>query len=222
MPSPLAQSLKDLFTDLKPDATYASVEANLLRHNSQSTESRSWKLIDDAHLGDKTPEFLRRLRDLFDSPLLGKLFFSRQPSNMLSLLAPTMDACSLDQLAAMADQILEFSAQSTHSMVTSTTKPVSRSSQNILEPLEALRHRMNALWAICSSPRCQRIRGSSHLRPRSPGRAKSNLCLYHARFSSKAYRYIPPYSFDQSRSKSREKWERHDLPAWFRLIVQFL
>eukprot|EP00106_Octopus_bimaculoides_P007593 XP_014775035.1 PREDICTED: uncharacterized protein LOC106872526 [Octopus bimaculoides] len=117
MPSPLARSVKDLITDPHPDATYASIKSEVLCWNIQSVESKFRTLMQDEHLGDRTPfEFLRWLRELSDTPLednplLRKLFFSRLPLNVQSILATMVNSNLLSQIATMADKIIAFTVQ---------------------------------------------------------------------------------------------------------------
>ncbi|XP_014775824.1 uncharacterized protein LOC106873111 [Octopus bimaculoides] len=119
LPTQLATSARDLITSPNPDATYASVKAEILRRNTKSAESRFNELMADEELGDRTPsEFLRHLRELSgertDAPLLCKIFFSRLPFHVRTILATALDAYTVDQVATMADKILEFSAQPAH------------------------------------------------------------------------------------------------------------
>ncbi|XP_014787952.1 uncharacterized protein LOC106881938 [Octopus bimaculoides] len=160
MPTPLAHSVRDLITDPHPDATYVSVKSEVLRRNTQSANSKFQMLMQDEHLGDKTPSgFLRRLREVSDtSPednsLLRKLFFSRLPLNVQSILATVVDSNSLDQLATMVDKIIEFTVQpaphhtcSDTAVASSTTvKPTPLSHDDILERVDALARRMDTLW----------------------------------------------------------------------------
>ncbi|CAI9729482.1 Hypothetical predicted protein [Octopus vulgaris] len=102
MPAPLARSVKYLITDPHPDATYSSVKSEVLRQNTQSMESKFRTLMQDEHLGDRTPsEFLCRLCKLSDTscednPLLRKLFFFRLPPNVQSIHATMVDSNLLD------------------------------------------------------------------------------------------------------------------------------
>ncbi|XP_052830219.1 uncharacterized protein LOC128249776 [Octopus bimaculoides] len=117
MLAPLACSVKDLITDPHPDATYVSIKSEVLRWNTQSTNSKFQTLMQDEHLGDRMPsEFLRRLCELSDTPLednslLRKLFFSWLPPNVQSILATVVNSNLLNQLATMADKIIEFTVQ---------------------------------------------------------------------------------------------------------------
>lgn len=105
MPAPLARSVRDLIKDLIPDTTYSSLKYEVLRRNMQSAESRFRTLTEDEYLGDWcSSKFLRRLRELSDS------FIEDSPLNLQSILAPTTDARSLDQIAVIADNRIFHSA----------------------------------------------------------------------------------------------------------------
>ncbi|CAI9730252.1 Hypothetical predicted protein [Octopus vulgaris] len=109
MPSPLACSVKDLITDPHPDAAYMSIKSKVLCRNTKFAESKFRTLMQDEHLGDRTPsEFLCRLQEisdipLEDNPLLRKLFFSRLLPNDQLILAIMVDSSLLDQIATITD-----------------------------------------------------------------------------------------------------------------------
>eukprot|EP00106_Octopus_bimaculoides_P003443 XP_014770885.1 PREDICTED: uncharacterized protein LOC106869595 [Octopus bimaculoides] len=212
MPAPLARSVKDLITDPHPDATYASVKSKVLRRNTQSMESKFWTLMQDEHLGDRTPyEFLHRLPEpsdtpLEDNPLLRKLFFSRLLPNVQSILATTADSNSFDQIATMADKIIEFTVQLTSHHTCSdpvvasstTTKSSPSSHDNILERVNALARHMDTLWQEHASSHHPRSRSHSKSRSSSSTPTVSNLCWYHATFKDKVPQCIQPCLFQLS------------------------
>lgn len=104
--------VRNIITERDPTTTYFSVKAEVLRRNVRSSQNRFMTLMEDEQLSDrKLSEFLQRLRELIDSPsddavLLKKIFFARLP-----ILSIGLEANSIDQMAAMADKILEFSSQ---------------------------------------------------------------------------------------------------------------
>ncbi|CAI9742407.1 Hypothetical predicted protein [Octopus vulgaris] len=72
--------------------------------------------MQDEEPGDRKPsQFLWHLCELSDTTednlLLWKLFFSQLPPNVQTILATAVDINTVDQLATMADKILEFAFQ---------------------------------------------------------------------------------------------------------------
>ncbi|CAI9722318.1 Hypothetical predicted protein [Octopus vulgaris] len=84
-----------------------------------------------------------------NSSLLRKLFFSQLPPNVQTILATAVDTNTMDQLATMADKILEFAIQPAprHACSCSEISSAASSSlqDDILEKLASLTHRMDAL-----------------------------------------------------------------------------
>lgn len=160
----LARSIKDIITGSSPEATYSSIKTEALRRNTQSAESRFRILMKKSHIGVRTPfEFLRHLRELSDSSLkdspvlsLGSNFFYRHPPNIESILAPIVDASSIDQIATMADKVIEFrtppatKTTSDGSLIASTSQQSSLpTSSELLNKIEALTRHMDPICQDC-------------------------------------------------------------------------
>ncbi|XP_029635005.1 uncharacterized protein LOC115210542 [Octopus sinensis] len=198
MPAPLARLVKDLITDPHPDANYVSVKSEVLRRNTPSAKRKFQTLMQDEHLGSRTPsEFLRRLCELSDTPLennplLRKLFFSQLLPNVQSILATTVDSNSLDQIATIADKIIEFTVQHTCSGPVVASSTITKSSptlhDDILERIDALARRMDTLSREHASSRRPRSRSRSKSRSSSSTPTVSSLGWYHATFKDKAHR----------------------------------
>ncbi|XP_029652553.1 uncharacterized protein LOC115225747 [Octopus sinensis] len=166
LPSRLATSVRDLIMSPHPDATYASVKAEILRRNTRSEESQFNELMADEQLGDRTPsQFLRHLREpsgnAADAPLLQRIFFSRLPADMQTMLATVLVSVSVDQIATMADKILEFPKPSPSRGLCACTEPpptVSPTQNSLAEWLDTLTWRIDDLCrAIGRRPRsCSR------------------------------------------------------------------
>ncbi|XP_052829858.1 uncharacterized protein LOC128249674 [Octopus bimaculoides] len=192
LPTQLATSARDLVTSPNPDATYASVKAEILRRNIKSAESRFNELMADEELGDRThSEFLRHLRELSgestDAPLLRKIFFSRLPSHVRTILATALHTNTVDQVATMADKILEFSTQPAHgaclsSEASSIASHKSSPSYDVFaDKLEELTRRVNDLCRSKQSFSHSRSRSHSH----STSRTQSGMCWYRTKFAGK-------------------------------------
>ncbi|XP_029651974.1 uncharacterized protein LOC115225165 [Octopus sinensis] len=194
MPPPLSTSARDLIIDPNPDATYASVKAEILRRNTRSAESRFNELIQGEELGDRTPsEFLRSLRassgGSTDMPLFREIFFSKLPSSIRKIFDTALEDITVDQLATMADKVLEiYGHPSSHSAASDKSSPLSYDA--ISDKLDVLTRQMDAL--------CRDYRRCSRSRSRSASRtpqSHSGLCWYHSKFAGKAHTCIQPCSF---------------------------
>ncbi|XP_029635376.1 uncharacterized protein LOC115210759 [Octopus sinensis] len=206
LPSRLTTSVRDLIISPHPDATYASVKAENLRLNRQSEESQFNELMADEQLGDRTPsQFLCHLRELSgnaaDAPLLWKIFFSRLPAHMQTMLATALESVSVDQIATMADKILEFSGPSPSRGLYACTEPPptpSPTKNSLAEKIDALTQRIDDLCrAIGHRPR-SRSRSGSVSRSRCDSASRSSWCWYHSKYAEKAERCTQPGTFQPS------------------------
>lgn len=124
----------------------------------QSAESCVCTLMQDEHIGDRSLfQFLWCLRALSDSPLedsplLWKLFLSWLSPHVQSILVCTLNANSMDHIAAMANKIIEFSAQPATKVTSSNSLATATSQQScylsptdLLSKIDALTHQMNSL-----------------------------------------------------------------------------
>ncbi|XP_029652274.1 uncharacterized protein LOC115225454 [Octopus sinensis] len=206
LPSRFATSVRDLIMSPHPDATYASVKAEILRRNTRSEESQFNELMAAEQLGDRTPsQFLRHLRELSgnaaDAPLLRKIFFSRLPAHVQTMLATALESVSVDQIATMADKILEFSRPSPSQGLYACTEPPptpSPTKNSLAKKIDALTQRINDLCrAIGRRPR-SRSRSGSVSRSRSDSVSRFGWCWYHSKYAEKAERCTQPCTFQPS------------------------
>ena len=113
----LMPTIKDIITGPLPGFTNKSVKREVLLRASLSTEKRFQTLINDEHLGDRTPsQMLRHVRELAedepaDSALIKQLFFSRLSQNVQAILVPMVVISSADYLATSADRIVDIVRQ---------------------------------------------------------------------------------------------------------------
>eukprot|EP00106_Octopus_bimaculoides_P013105 XP_014780547.1 PREDICTED: uncharacterized protein LOC106876498 [Octopus bimaculoides] len=212
IPAPLATSVRDLITDPRPDVTYEVVKSEVLRRNTKFAESKFKQIMQDGELGDRMlSQFLRHLRELSDTAednsLLRKLFFSRLPPNVQTILTTAVDTNTVDQLAIMADKILEFAIQPAPRHVCSCSELSSAASSSshddILEKLAFLTHQMDAFCGGLSNSSRRRSRSRSRSRSTDSFLSSSGLCWYHARYQHKARKCIQPCSFHSSENDLR-------------------
>lgn len=85
-----------------------------MKRTSVSEQRRLRQLLSDVELGDRKPsQLLRRMRQLlgsrkFDEALLRQLFLQRLPTHVQSILAASKDSVTLEDLAELADCILDI------------------------------------------------------------------------------------------------------------------
>ena len=102
---------------LRPPAEnpYDTVKAQLNKRTAASEQRRLQQLFSTEELGDRKPtQLLRRLQQLAgdtpglpDDKFLRELFLQRLPSNVRMVLASTRDDTDIEDLAQLADKIVE-------------------------------------------------------------------------------------------------------------------
>ena len=115
-----ATEVRDLILNPPPDTPYTVLKKELIRirRTAGSNQQKLQKLFNEVELGDQKPsQLLRRMRQLWpcegtNEGLLRELFLQQLPSNVRMVLAPSGEEISLDNLAEMADRVMEVSVPS--------------------------------------------------------------------------------------------------------------
>ena len=110
-----ATEVRDLIIRPPSDTPYDSLREQLIRRTTASEQRKLQQLFSAEELGDRKPsQLLRRLQQLLgerasttDSTFLRELFLKRLPSNVRMILASTSNTTSLDELAELADKIMD-------------------------------------------------------------------------------------------------------------------
>eukprot|EP00794_Sanderia_malayensis_P020686 gene20686-biopygen17073 len=200
---------------------YDTLRNELIKRTSLSEQKRLHQLLNAEELGDRKPsQLLRKMQQLLgeqrlDQKIFRQLFLQRLPINVPLILASTTDEMALDQLASLADKILEVNpAISTISTISPNPKPsptASADSPSLLQlqinqlskQVEALTTQINSESKFRRPNYSQRSRSPfrsnfSRQRFRSPSRPDfmpQPICWYHKRFGPQAHRCTPPCSY---------------------------
>eukprot|EP00794_Sanderia_malayensis_P013035 gene13035-biopygen10394 len=203
LPPEIAQEIRDLLLQPPADEPYEHLKAELIKRTSASEQKRLHQLLISEELGDRKPsQLLRRMRQLLadsrlEDKILRQLFLQRLPTNAQLILASSADTVSIEQLASLADKILEVAlpGNSVSAMSTTITPTPSRDIQNLQAQISALTTQMQCLVQQISHPR-GRSRSSSRSSRRSSGSPNGpRQCWYHRKFGSQARHCNPPCSF---------------------------
>ena len=139
-----------------------------------------------------------------DGRLLRELFLQRLPSNVCVVLASVDTDRTLEDIAQLADKIIDI-APSTASALTPSTA-VGDAIDSLPSEVDRLTRLVSTLARERSlpqtsrprSPSLRRVQRRSHTPPPSAG-----LCWYHARFGDKAWSCTPPCSRSGNSPASR-------------------
>jgi hypothetical protein len=130
-----------------------------------------------------------------NEPLLRELFLQRLPSNVRMVLAPSGVTVGLNDLAEMADRVLEVSVPA----VSAVRSPIPHPPIMELESLRSeVRQLQEMMRSLSTTSRLPRHRSPTPARRRSPSPSRpslvgdSSLCWYHQRFGATATKCRPP------------------------------
>jgi len=199
-----ATEVRDLILTIPEDHPYDQLKASLIKRTAASEQRRLQQLFHSEELGDRKPsQLLRRLQQLLgDSqvhispPFLRELFLQRLPGNVRMVLASTSDHLPLEELAQLADRIMDVSPP-TVAAVTPTPLPELDHLRSEVARLQSLVQQINM-----DRPSRQSSRSSNNSRNSSP-RRPPNLCWYHFRFGDSARKCRPPCSKSGNDQASR-------------------
>ena len=110
-----ATEIRDLILKPPGENPYNIIKEQLIKRTAASEQRRLQQLFSTEELGDRKPtQLLRRLQQLAgdmpgltDGTFLRELFLQRLPANVRMVLASTRDNTSIEELAQLADRIIE-------------------------------------------------------------------------------------------------------------------
>ncbi|EFA07205.2 Retrovirus-related Pol polyprotein from transposon 297-like Protein [Tribolium castaneum] len=174
---------------------YEGIKQRLISTFSDSQERQLRKLLSEIDLGDKKPsQLLNEMKRLGDSAvsdeLLKTLWLQRLPTHVQSVLATSSDP--IQNLAQMADKIVEIQHMSSVCTVTTPTEDMSAAILQLTKEVAALK----AAYNTEIKPR------RSRSRPQTPDRSSRDSCWYHRTFGNKAKKCITPCNFNKSENST--------------------
>ena len=185
-----ATEVRDLILQPPETNPYDRLKEQLIKRTAASEQRRLQQLFNAEELGDRKPtQLLRRMQQLLgdkatntDAAFMRELFLQRLPSNVRMVLASTSDTGNIEDLAQLADKVMEVAVPSVVSITTSTE-------------LQQLRQEVTDLKGMLQSLKLTQRRSRS--RPSSPApctEQSQELCWYHAKFGDQARKCKPPCS----------------------------
>ena len=145
-----ATEVRDLIISPPTTDPYTALKQELIKRTAGSNQQKLQKLLNDLELGDRQPsQLIRRMRQLWcgnagDDTILRELFLQRLPSNVRMVLAPSGTSVTLDNLAEMADRILEVSSPAIAAM-RAPPPPVSTEIASLRSEVRQLQKMMQSL-----------------------------------------------------------------------------
>ena len=206
----VAQEVRELLITPPAEEPYKTLKDELIKRTSASEQKRLHQLLTSEELGDRKPsQLLRRMKQLLgeknlEDSILKQLFVQRLPTNIQLILASTSQTTTLEELAALADKIMEVSVPFSISAVQKPeNKVLSAPSNEIKELREQIKELTSQVASLKSYMRERsKSRGRSQTRKanRSPSSdAKSStsgdMCWYHRTYGAEANNCRKPCNY---------------------------
>ena len=220
--SEYAQEVRDILLAPQKSEPYTHLKSELIKRTSASEQKRLHQLLTAEELGDRKPtQLLRRMEQLLrgaklESSILTQLFLQRLPHNVQSILASSRDAMTVNQLAELADRIIEVQVSPTLGISNITNPDMSPSPQTsasgqadvkaLAEQVQQLTLQVQSLTkefhqerGRSRSPRRRSNRRRSRSRDGDKQAASTSHagaeCWYHWRYGEQAQKCTPPCSY---------------------------
>ncbi len=204
----IATEIRDLL--LKPPAEdpYEVLKAELIKRTAASAQRKLQQLISGEELGDRKPtQLLRRMQQLLGEQLgtagdantfLRELFLQRLPASVRMVLASADPSMSINQLADMADKVMEVASSTTISAVSHPDLP------EVKQLREEVTRLADLVASLTTKQNHHRNRSRSSSRQRRLSPAPSNqthdLCWYHHKFGQEAKKCQEPCNWGNSQA----------------------
>ena len=154
----IATEVRDLILTPPTDNPYDTLKAQLIKRTAASEQRRLQQLLNAEELGDRKPtQLLRRMQQLLgdkasftDSSFMRELFLQRLPANVRMVLASTPDTTDLDDLAQLADKIVEVAIPSVAAV--HTPSPLNAEVEQLRTEVSCLQEIVKSLSSRGRSP----------------------------------------------------------------------
>ncbi|KAL1446948.1 hypothetical protein WDU94_003629 [Cyamophila willieti] len=199
--SDIAETISDLICKPLSNHPYTDLKNRLVKQFANSEQTK-FKLLQEIELGDSKPTtFLQRLRQLADDNVsetyLKTMFIQRMPSHYRSILAAN-NHLSIDELARMADQAIEFASTPVSIQEVDSNRPSSSSQDqnSILQRLEQIEALLSKT-SVTSGFRGGFQRGYSD--------PTSTTCWYHVKFEAQELKKRVRRSLDTANDRGGQQ-----------------
>jgi hypothetical protein len=192
----VATQVRDLIITPPTITPYDTLRKQLTRRTTPSQQQKLQQLLSTDELGDRKPsQLLRQMQQLLGDQagdaggtFLRELFLQRLPGNVRMVLASTDATTTLENLAALADKVMEVAITSISAV---TTPRASLEMDELRAEVSRLQDVVKSLSSRSQPPfQAPRRRSPSPVRPHKPTDAA--LCWYHQKYGDQAQRCRPP------------------------------
>ena len=187
----IASEVRDLILQPPAENPYDTLKDQLIKRTAALEQRRLQQLFNTEELGDRKPsQLLRKMQQLLgdkagatDASFIRELFLQRLPGKVRMVLASTSDTTSIDELAQLADKIVEVAAPSVSAYTNSSSGPTWKGELDRLRTeVVGLKQLIKSLSVPSRDKGYRRSRSRSHSpnpTDASTNTDPSSLCWYH-------------------------------------------
>lgn len=200
----IVEQILDLVSKPLSSTPYDDLRKRLISEFEESEDRKTKKLLTELTLGDGKPTaLLRQMRSLAGARVtdefLRTMFLQRLPTSVRSILATSSDP--LDNLAAMADKIVDINSQNSYLSDTVCANSTTSQIETLTQQLQQLVTTVNELK---ESRQERRFRFRSRSRSRNrPEAHQSGHCWYHNNFGENARKCVQPCTYQTKNEDQR-------------------
>ena len=207
----VAAEICDLILSPPAETPYDVLKEQLVKRTAASEQKCLQQLFSFEELGDRKPtQLLRRLQQLAgDTPgangaFLPELFLQWLPANIRMVLASTRSDTPINEIAQLADKIIEVAVPQVASI---STQLNSSDIEALRVEIASLKKQINGFKRASRRARSPHPRATSpHSRttsPAPPSQSTDTVCWYHQTFGDSAHKCQTSCSFQGNNSASR-------------------
>ena len=233
-----ASAVRELLVTPPTTNPYQVLKTELMKRTTASEQKRLHQLLTAEELGDRTPtQLLRRMEQLLggkqlEISIFRQLFLQRLPHQVQTVLASSRDTMTVQQLAELADKIIEVSPPSrpcfstssmTASIVSPPSQPEDDNVKKLAEQVQQLTLQVQSLTKELHQDRGRPNRYSGRRRSRSRSRSRDRNsqgdhqpkahagaeCWYHWQYGENAKKCTPPCSWQNNQRSSSSQGNAH-------------
>lgn len=203
----VAMEVRDLILRPPAERPYDTLKEQLVKRTAESEQRKLQQLLTAEELGDRKPsQLLRHMQQLLgdrasvtDIAVLREFFLQRMPSNVRVVLVSTPETTDLQQLAELADKVVDVAVPSVSAI---QTPQLTTEVQQLRTEMTRLQQLVQSLADNRSRSKSRRSptpsrtpRSSNSSQPSAPTNSDdSSLCWYHQKFGDDSRRCRSPCS----------------------------
>ncbi|XP_037944503.1 uncharacterized protein LOC119677301 [Teleopsis dalmanni] len=205
------QQVADIAKNPPETGKYDKLKKELISRFSESSEKQLIKLLTGLELSNKKPsQLVREMRTLAGANVseeaLTTLWLQRMPNSVRCILS-ACKTTSIDELAEIADRILDNSPVPSYVMTTNANKSNDKLEARVTtleSSVQQINQQLINIAATLDRLEKRDNRGRDNSRSRSSPCRREKVCYYHIKFGAAATKCSQPCEFGKRKSDNRQ------------------